>query len=178
MSLLGLSASSAAPSSLASGEVPAVSSLAATLLFDAFFFVAGEPAAVITTLADAMPISLLPVADKSVDRVLTRFPFFTRHTIPAGTYKGVAQIETISVMAQWLVSATVDATLVYGITKALWSANTRRQLDRGHPEGRRITLATAREGVILPLHPGAERYYREAKIPAKAPEKTPSEKGG
>lgn len=135
---------------------------------DAFFFVAGEPATAIAILADTIPISLLPITGGTRKRILRRYPFFTPHSVPENTYKDVGAVQTISVMAQWLVSASVDSDLVYGITKALWNKNTRRLLDRGHPEGRRITLATAREGVVLPLHPGAERYYKEIKVaPAK-----------
>jgi TRAP-type uncharacterized transport system substrate-binding protein len=34
-------------------------------------------------------------------------------------------------------------------------------LDDGHARGRSVTLETALHGVGIPLHPGAERYYRE-----------------
>jgi TRAP-type uncharacterized transport system substrate-binding protein len=61
-----------------------------------------------------------------------------------------------------VVGAEVDEDLVYGITKALWHHNARRLLDDGHAKGRSITLETALDGVGIPLHPGAERYYREA----------------
>ena len=50
---------------------------------------------------------------------------------------------------------------MYGITKALWHENARQLLDNGHAKGQSITLATALDGVAVPLHPGAERYYRE-----------------
>ena len=46
-------------------------------------------------------------------------------------------------------------------TKALWHENSRRLLDMGHPKARLIRLDTALEGLGAPLHPGAERYYRE-----------------
>ncbi len=69
--------------------------------------------------------------------------------------------ETISVGAQWLVSSTVDADLVYAITRALWNGNSRRLLDNGHAKGKSISLDTALDGIAVPLHPGARRYYRE-----------------
>ena len=46
--------------------------------------------------------------------------------------------------------------------RSLWNDSTRTLLDRGHAKGRSITLATALDGVGIPLHPGAERFYREA----------------
>lgn len=154
---------------------------------DAFFFVAGEPASAITTLADTIPLALVPVTGQSIERVLQRYPFLTSHTIAAGTYKDVPATQTISVRAQWLVNASVEPNLVYGITKALWNANTRRLLDRGHPEGRRIQLDTARVGLIVPLHEGAARFYdglKSAPLPddrktdpdAPPPDGTPGQK--
>jgi hypothetical protein len=60
-----------------------------------------------------------------------------------------------------VVAAEVDEDLVYGITKALWHDNARILLDDGHVKARTIKLETALDGVGIPLHPGAERYYRE-----------------
>ena len=51
--------------------------------------------------------------------------------------------------------------LIYGITKALWSKKTRSLLDKGHPKGKAIRLETALKGVLIPVHPGAARYYKE-----------------
>ena len=51
--------------------------------------------------------------------------------------------------------------LIYAITKALWSKKTRGLLDKGHAKGKAIRLETALKGVLIPLHPGAERYYKE-----------------
>jgi TRAP-type uncharacterized transport system substrate-binding protein len=61
-----------------------------------------------------------------------------------------------------VVGAEVDEELVYGITEALWHENARKLLDNGHAKGKAITLETALDGIGIPLHPGAERFYREA----------------
>ena len=44
--------------------------------------------------------------------------------------------------------------------KALWNDKSRNLLDEGHEKGRRIQLSSALQGVSIPLHPGARRYYR------------------
>ena len=69
---------------------------------------------------------------------------------------------TISVAAQWITSADQDEELIYGITSALWNDSTRAQLDAGHAKGRDIVLDYALNGLGVPLHPGAERFYKEA----------------
>jgi uncharacterized protein len=128
---------------------------------DAFFIVAGYPTGSVPELCASIGCQLVPIEGPEVDAVLARYPFFARDVIPAGTYPGIGQITTISVGAQWVVGAEIDEELVYGITKALWHENARALLDNGHVKGQAITLATALDGIAIPLHPGAERYYRE-----------------
>lgn len=129
---------------------------------DAFIIVAGYPTGSVVETAASLPSDLVPLEGAEVDALLEAHPFFTRDVIPFGTYEGIATTPTISVGAQWLVAAEVDEDLVYGITKALWHENARKLLDDGHAKGRAITLKTALDGLGVPLHPGAERYYREA----------------
>lgn len=129
---------------------------------DAFFLVAGAPVLTITELAESTPIRLLPVAGDAIGVLRRTHPFFGTTRIPDGGYKGVEATDAVSVGAIWVTSAGVDAELIYGITKALWEKSTRKLLDVGHPEGKQIRLETALEGLAIPLHPGAERFYREA----------------
>ena len=128
---------------------------------DAFFFVAGYPTGSVVELSDSVGADLVPIDGPEVDALLEEYQFFARELIPAGTYDGIGETPTLSVGAQWVVGAEVDEELVYGITKALWHENARALLDSGHAKGRSITLETALEGIGIPLHPGAERYYRE-----------------
>ncbi len=129
---------------------------------DAFFFVAGYPVAAIARLAESVAIELVPISGQTAKRLRKTDRFFAETVIPAGTYKGVGETPTLSVGAQWIVGAGVDADLVYGITRALWHKNNRRLLDSGHPKGKMLRLETALDGIAIPLHLGAERYYREA----------------
>jgi hypothetical protein len=57
--------------------------------------------------------------------------------------------------------------LVYQVTAALWSKRTHDLLEQGHPQGKSISLKTALEGISIPLHPGAERFYREQNMNPK-----------
>ena len=94
---------------------------------------------------------------------LDEFTFFAENTVPAGTYDGVDEdVQTLSVGAQWVTSADQPEELVYEITKALWNDSTRALLDAGHAKGAEITAETALDGLGIPLHPGAERFYTEA----------------
>ncbi len=130
---------------------------------DAFFMVAGYPVPAITDVAAAVPTRLLPLRRDIVDGLAAQYPFFKADVIPGGSYPGVAEdTPTIGTTALWVTRADMGDDLIYAITKSLWSDGTKRLLEGAHPVGRRIRLASALDGVAIPLHPGAARFYREA----------------
>ena len=132
---------------------------------DAFFFVGGAPLGIVEELAAQGEIRLLPVEGKEIEALLKDAPYFTRTEIPEGTYRNMAAVPTLEVRAIWLVSASASDELVYEIVRALFHPDNRELLDSGHPKGRLIRLETARDGLPVPLHPGAARYYDEIAKP-------------
>lgn len=141
-------------------STPAIGRMRAGTL-EAFFLVAGYPAASVEELAEQMEIDLVPIEGPEADALLEAYPFYMHDLIPSLTYHGVLATPTVAVGALWLASAELDEELVYAITRALWNDATRQLLDTGHAKGRAITLETALDSVSVPLHPGAERFYRE-----------------
>ena len=130
---------------------------------DAFFFVGGFPAGAIAELASQDDITLVPISGEEAQGILDEYSFFAENTVPAGTYEGVDEdVATLSVGAQWVTSADQPEELIYEVTKALWNDSTRALLDAGHAKGAEITAETALDGLGIPLHPGAERFYTEA----------------
>lgn len=129
---------------------------------DAYFVVAGYPTGSLVELASAADIKLVPIAGAGADALTSAHGFFAQSEIPAGTYEGVDAVSTVSVGAQWYTSASEDEELIYNITKALWNDKSRRLLDVGHAKGKTITPASALNGIGVPLHAGAERFYKEA----------------
>ncbi|MFH1796768.1 MAG: TAXI family TRAP transporter solute-binding subunit [Pseudomonadota bacterium] len=131
---------------------------------DAFFFVGGFPAGAITELAASTKITLVPVSGAEAEKLIADNQFFAVNTVPAETYTGVGEMQTISVAAQWVTSAKQSDDLVYNITKSLWSDGTRKALDAGHAKGKQITLENAVKSAGIPFHPGAEKFYKEAGV--------------
>lgn len=129
---------------------------------DAFFFVGGFPAGAIAELASQQDIKLVPITGEQATGISEEYEFFSENVVPAGTYEGIDEdVITLSVGAQWVTSADQPEELIYAITSALWNDGTRALLDAGHQKGRSITLETATDGIGIPFHPGAERFYRE-----------------
>jgi len=129
---------------------------------DAFFVVAGYPTGSLVELASAADIKLVPIEGAGAEALTEKYGFFAQSDIPAGTYEGVGATPTVAVGAQWFTSAKEDDDLIYEITKALWNDNSRKLLDVGHAKGKTITAESALNGIGVPLHAGAERFYREA----------------
>jgi TRAP transporter TAXI family solute receptor len=129
---------------------------------DAFFIVGGSPLAAITQLASTKGIELYSFADEEIAAFLKVVPYYYQDVIKANTYAGVAyDVKTTAVGAQWVVGADVPEQLVYDITAALWNDTARRLLDNGHAKAKDIQLSSALKAVNTPLHPGAERFYKE-----------------
>lgn len=128
---------------------------------DAYFFVGGYPTGAISELATSSGISLVPITGPEIDKMLGQYQFFAKDTVPANTYKDVPETNTISVNAQWLTSAKQPDDLVYNIVKTLYNEKSRAALDAGHAKGKLVTLKNATSGLGIPLHPGAEKFYKE-----------------
>jgi uncharacterized protein len=128
---------------------------------DAFFNVSGWPQSAIVDLAGTVGIDLVPIEGPEAERLTRQYSFFTADVIPDEAYKDVSGVKTVSVHALWLTSSKQPAELIYKVTAVLWNDNTRRLLDSGHVKGQVIRLQTALTGVSIPLHEGAEKFYKE-----------------
>lgn len=128
---------------------------------DAAFVVTGYPSGSIVEVASAIKIRLVPIVGSGADKLLNEYGFFSVSEIPSNTYENVPGVTTIAVGAQWITGAKESTELIYNITKALWNKKTRKLLDEGHKKAKSITLETALDGIGIPLHPGAEKYYKE-----------------
>lgn len=129
---------------------------------DGYFQTTGYPQGTLSELAATNGFELLPIDGAVRDKIMAQYKFFAKDKIPDGAYKDVKGVETIAVGAQWTTSSKQPDDLIYEITKALWSAKTRAALDSGHAKGKEIKQETALQGVGIPLHAGAEKFYKEA----------------
>ena len=128
---------------------------------DAFFSVSGWPNGAISELAVTTGIDLVPIAGPEAEGLVKKFSFFATDSIPDDAYKNTVGVKTVSVNALWVTSIKQSEALIYAITAALWNSNTRKLLDSGHAKGKVIRLEAALQGMGIPLHPGAEKFYKE-----------------
>lgn len=121
---------------------------------------AGVPTASVVDLANATAIRIVPLAGPEIEELKKRQPYYASVALEANTYKGQSEpVETLAVMAIWATHAALPEEIAYAVTKAAYE-NT-ETLAKVHVQGRNIRPETALRSVSIPLHPGAERYYRE-----------------
>lgn len=127
---------------------------------DGFAFVGGVPNAAVTKLFD-IGVTLLPVELPIATAINQKHKFLIPGKILGGIYPGIPETPTLEVRALLVVSSKMADNMAYAVTKALFSEATQKLLTEGHPLGKDITIEAAQKGLSIPLHSGAERFYRE-----------------
>ncbi|MEP6943225.1 MAG: TAXI family TRAP transporter solute-binding subunit [Betaproteobacteria bacterium] len=119
---------------------------------------AGLGVSALRDLATSVDIIVVPISADVVKR--TNDPAYIAATIPANTYRGqTTDVPSVAVQNYLVTSDGVSTDVVYGMTKALWS--NLDQLVAAHSAAKAIDPKRALEGMPVPLHPGAEKYYKE-----------------
>ena len=131
---------------------------------DALFFVGGVPSAFITELAASTNSALLPLDGAALNSLRVADGFYVAASFAADAYKGTLATNTLAVGAQWYTSVDADAELIYRLTQRLYSPAVLAQVKASHPVAAQLSAANAAAGAGMPLHAGAERFYREAGI--------------
>jgi uncharacterized protein len=129
---------------------------------DAYFYTVGHPnGSMKEATAGVRKVHLVPIPVSA--ELLAEHPYYAKARIPISHYTSATNTEdvwTFGVKATLLTSASVPEEIVYAITKEVFTnLETFRTL---HPSYETLTAESMLEGLTAPLHPGAERYYREA----------------
>ncbi len=127
---------------------------------DAAFVTAGYPTASVQDVASQNKIRLLPVGDEQIKILAEKYPFYTKTTVPAGTYQGFdEEIQTVSVMAILVANDKIDAALGEKVTKAIF--DNVDKIAAAHSAGKNINKATALEAMdFITMNEGAEKILK------------------
>lgn len=119
------------------------------------------PQASITELAMNTDVHFIEWEEGKLDQFIAENPQFTKMCVPAGTYTfNDEDYWTIGVVTDLICHKDLDEELVYQMTKAYWEQQ-ERFLNIMREAQSYATIETAMSDLILPLHPGAYRYYQE-----------------
>lgn len=131
---------------------------------DAAFIVAGAPTPAITELCMTnTKTSIVPIDGDIAQKLMKDNTFYSVYKIPAGTYANQdAEILTVTVKATLIVSASASEDDVYNITKAIF--DNIDAITKEHAKGAELSLENATEGLTVPFHAGAAKYFKEKGI--------------
>jgi TRAP transporter TAXI family solute receptor len=129
---------------------------------DAMIYTVGHPSGSIQEATTACDSVLVEVSGDTIDALVADRPYYRTATIPGGMYRGNPEdTHTFGVGATFVTHADVPEEVVYTVVSAVFE-----NIDqfRGlHPAFANLDPAEmASDGLSAPLHPGAERYFREA----------------
>ena len=121
--------------------------------------VAGFPTAAIQDLAANKSAALVNIDAEHADKLMKQYPYFTKITVPKGTYPGQEEdVNTVAVKCVIVTTDKLSDDLGEQIVKAIYE-----HLDRmkaAHAVGKYITKDTALEGMSIKMNAGAEKYLK------------------
>ena len=127
---------------------------------DAAFIVAGPPTPAIQELCTTSTAYLVPIDGEVADNLMAACPYYTVHSIPAGTYEGqTEEVKTVTVKATLIVSASASEDDVYNLTKAIFDGID--DITAVHAKGAELSIENATGGMTAPFHAGAAKYFAE-----------------
>lgn len=130
---------------------------------DAAFIVAGPPTPAITELCTTNDAYLVPIDGDVAANLMASCPYYTVHTIPAGTYAGQEEdVQTVTVKATLIVSESASEEMVYNLTAAIF--DNVDSIAAENAKGSELSAENATSGMTAPFHAGAAKYFAEKGI--------------
>ena len=126
---------------------------------EAAFFSSGLPNSSLLELEQGIKLQLVSINQDKLKKIIESKPYFKTFEIPVGTYGNTTAIPTTAVMNALLIRSDISEDDGYKLTKALF--DNLDGLKNAHQAANDISLETAQEGMVAPIHPGAKKYYDE-----------------
>lgn len=129
---------------------------------DGFFYGVGHPSANIQDPTTTCGAKLVPLQGDAVDGLVDKYPYYAKVEIPGGLYANNDEdTPTYGVLATFVSSEDVPEDTVYQVVKAVFENF--EDFKKLHPAlGHLEKEAMVSDGLSAPLHPGAEKYFKEA----------------
>ena len=130
---------------------------------DAAFIVAGAPTKAVTELAEEKDIRLIEIDDSHIEKIQSKYKFYSSTKIEEGTYQNVDEdVQTVSVRAVLVASNNVSAEEVNEILTNLFDK--KDDLTKEQAKFEELSLEDAVKDISIPFHAGAKKYYEKQGI--------------
>jgi hypothetical protein len=127
-------------------------------LIDAVFVTTGAPNRTLQELSARNKIRLVPVQSRSIARLAPGNSGLIKFTLPANSYPG--QTEDVSTLAATALLVATDSVPDTEVERLLTFVFSQQAFEAvGSAEGFKISRHTALQGVTIPMHPAASRFF-------------------
>ncbi|NLT94145.1 MAG: TAXI family TRAP transporter solute-binding subunit [Clostridia bacterium] len=128
---------------------------------DGFFMMAGIPTAAVTEALATADAKILSIEEDIISTLQAEYPWYIRAVIPAGTYDGQDEdVVTTAIKIMLICDESVPEDVAYNLVKVMWENIDSLKATNKVVENMKLEDA-AKDTAGIPLHPGAERYYKE-----------------
>ncbi|WP_010324515.1 TAXI family TRAP transporter solute-binding subunit [Marinobacterium stanieri] len=129
---------------------------------DAMVYVVGHPSGAIKEATTSCDSNLVEVNDATIDMLVGENSYYRKATVPGGMYRGNPDdVTTFGVGATIVSSTAVPDEVAYNVVKAVFeNFDTFRKLHPAFANLKKEEMVS--DALTAPLHPGAEKYYKEA----------------
>lgn len=124
------------------------------------------PSPLIQEVETSYPLRVLGVDTKILDDLIAKYPGYVKLLVKAGTHKGQKEDAWVLASSNILIcKESLPEDLIYKITKAIYENVSEMVLSAGWLKN--MSFKTAADGVVIPFHPGAAKYFKEKGLQVK-----------
>lgn len=127
---------------------------------DAALALAGYPAAGVMEISTTEKIRFLELEEEKFNSLLNEFPYYSKIVVPKDVYNLDKDVIAVGIKNILITRPDMDEEIIYNITKAIYENLS--ELAEINKTAGQIDPATA-GATSIPLHPGAEKYFKEKK---------------
>lgn len=130
---------------------------------DAFWLFTAFPSGAVIQAAQMNDIALIDVAsDAEKSGFFDTYENFSKAVVPAGTYRGVdTDVGSFFDATLWVANSKTPADLVYQVLSAIFTPEGLAHMVAQKKTFKAMSLEGGIKGIATPLHPGAEKFWRE-----------------
>ncbi len=130
---------------------------------DAFWLFTAFPSGAVIMAAQTNDIALVNLeADAEASGFYKKYPYFSKLTVPAKTYKGVDyDSPSFQDSALWVANAKVTDEVVYKLLSIIYTPEGLKHMLEQKKTFKEMSIKTGANGIVTPLHPGAIKFWKE-----------------
>ncbi len=130
---------------------------------DAFWLFTAFPSGAVIMAAQTNDIDLVDLAkDAEESGFFKKYPYFAKLAVPAGTYRGVDKTApSFQDSTLWVANSKVSADVVHDLLSKIYTDEGLAYMRNQKKTFKEMSIKDGAKGIVTPLHPGAQRFWRE-----------------